>query len=308
MFEWGDIRFLLAVARAGSTLAAAEIVGSSQSTVVRRIDALEAALGLKLFERRAQGYNLTSQGETLVELAKTAEAAMLAFGEAAEMAKRQLSGIIRFTLPPEGADPVLVGPIARFMERHPGVKVETIFTDSFLDVGAGEADVALRAGPRPTDPNLVVRKIGDVVWQGCCSLDYLKAFGAPKGWDDLAGHRIIGAEGQLAMAQPLRVLEELCDSFFLRAPTVRALTGLAMSGIGIAMLPRQAIMTMDQLVPCLPPVPGASSELWIITREDVRHTPHTRAFIDFFAAHMTALNISLGGIPDDWRNAAKLVG
>ena len=77
MFEWGDIRFLLAVARAGSSLAAAEVVGSSQSTVTRRIDALEAALGLRLFERRAQGYSLTSQGETLVELARTAEAARI---------------------------------------------------------------------------------------------------------------------------------------------------------------------------------------------------------------------------------------
>lgn len=59
MFEWSDIRYFLAVAGTGSSLRAAQEVGSSQSTVTRRIDALERALGLKLFERRAQGYLLT---------------------------------------------------------------------------------------------------------------------------------------------------------------------------------------------------------------------------------------------------------
>lgn len=290
MFEWGDIRFLLAVARTGSSLAAAAEVGTSQSTVTRRIDALETALGLKLFERRAQGYVPTSQGEALLELARSAEATMLAIGEAAETAKRQLSGVIRFTMPPEGADPVLVGPLARFMERHPGVKIETIFTDSFLDIGAGEADVAVRAGPRPTDPDLIARKVGEVFWQGCCSRDYLAANGAPTRWDDLGGHRMIGVEGQLATAAPLRRLAELCDDFPIRAPTMRALLGFARSGAGVALLPEQVVAESEDLVPCLPALEEAPSEVWVITREDVRRTPHTRAFIDFFVAHMTTLN------------------
>ena len=69
MLDWDDLRHFLAVAKAGTTLAAARELGVSQSTSARRIDALETALGLKLFDRRQSGYALTEMGKELAEAA-----------------------------------------------------------------------------------------------------------------------------------------------------------------------------------------------------------------------------------------------
>ncbi|WP_156256653.1 LysR family transcriptional regulator [Sandarakinorhabdus oryzae] len=289
MFEWGDIRYLLAVARTGSSLAAAREVGSSQSTVTRRIDALEAALGLKLFERRPQGYFLTDQGRELLPLAEAAGLAMVRMAEAGAVARRQLSGRIRFAVPPDGGDPAIMGPVVEFMRLHPGVTVETVPGLAFEDVAAGDADIAFRAGPRPDEPGLILRKVGEIVWQPCCSVGYAEAHGLPSSLTDLGDHKVIGAEGQLAQSVPFRRFHELVEPCALRGVSIHALIGYVRVGAGISILPEVTIAGNDDIIACLPPLAEAPSEAWLITREDIRKTPHVRAFLDHIAAHLTAL-------------------
>ena len=73
MFEWSDLRHFLAVARGGSTLSASKILGVNQTTVARRVGALEEALGEKLFEKTAGGYRLTEVGSAMVQNAERVE-------------------------------------------------------------------------------------------------------------------------------------------------------------------------------------------------------------------------------------------
>ena len=75
MLDWNDLRHFLAVARTGSTLAAGKSLRVSQTTAARRVTALEAELGLSLFERRPTGYVLTPAGEALVAQAESVETA-----------------------------------------------------------------------------------------------------------------------------------------------------------------------------------------------------------------------------------------
>ena len=77
-FDWDDLRFFLAVARAGRLTAAARQLEADHTTVSRRISALEAALKAKLFERSPQGYTLTEQGERLLRHAESMETQALA--------------------------------------------------------------------------------------------------------------------------------------------------------------------------------------------------------------------------------------
>jgi len=289
MFDWQDIRFFLAVVRAGSSLAAASEMGTSQSTVTRRIDALEEAVGLKLFERLARGYVLTDQGQSLLPVASEAEAAMIKLQDAIGLAKRQLSGRIRFAVPPNGGDPAIMGPVVQFMRKHPGVIVETVPSGDFADVAGGSADIAFRAGPRPTDPNLIARKVGVVVWQPCCSKAYVAEHGMPADFADLSRHLVIGAEGQLAGSAPFRRFGELVANYALRAINVDALLGYVRVGTGVTILPEIMIAHHEDIVPCLSPLEDAASETWIITRDDLRKTPHVRAFLDYIVAHLTAL-------------------
>lgn len=288
MFEWGDIRYFLAVARSGSTLAAAGLTGSSQSTVTRRLALLEQALDLKLFERLQSGSRLTDQGETLLAQAEAAEQAMQALADAAAVARRRLSGIVRLTTSAEAAEPLVAGPLTAFMKQHPGVKVEVLLSEQFLDIAAGQADVALRAGSRPTDPALVVRKIMDIPWGGFCSPAYFETHGAPTSYDELRNYPVIGPEGPLAEAGPLKALARHVTEFAFRSSSINGMLGYARGGLGIALMPL-GLGENQGLVHCLPNPDTEEHALWLITREDIRQTPHVRAFIDFLVGHLVVL-------------------
>src|SRR6478672_6644283 len=95
--DWNDLRHFLAVAREGSTLAAGRALHVSQTTVARRIAALEEALSLPLFDKRQAGYALTPAGEELLARAEQVEAAANGFSEAAIAHARDLSGTVRIT-------------------------------------------------------------------------------------------------------------------------------------------------------------------------------------------------------------------
>lgn len=286
MFDWNDLRFFLAAARTGNSVAAGEAVNTSPSTVTRRIAALETALRLRLFERTPHGYRPTDQALALLPLAEAAEANICELVEAAGIAKHQLKGRIRFAVPPTS---LILSPVVEFMRRHPGVAVEVIPASTFQDVAGGEVDVAFRAGPRPSEPDLIVRKIGDVVWQGCCSKEYREMNGVPAGYSELAGHPLCLAEGPLAESAPFRCFAELVGRSEHRASSVDGLIAFVRTNAGITILPEQTISELDDIVACLPPLERAPSETWLITRDDLRRTPHVRAFLDFIVTHLAVL-------------------
>nr|QQZ50489.1 LysR family transcriptional regulator [Phenylobacterium glaciei] len=97
MFDWNDLKAFLAVARGGSTLAASKTLKINQTTVARRIEALEASVGLKLFERGQTGSRLTEAGEDLLAEAERMEAAAEAFGSRASAHQRGLAGTLKVT-------------------------------------------------------------------------------------------------------------------------------------------------------------------------------------------------------------------
>lgn len=286
MFDWNDLRFFLAVVRTGNSIAAAAEMRASQSTVTRRIDAIETALRLRLFERTARGYRMTDQARSLLPLAEAAEAAMVQLFEAAGTAKTQLSGKIRFAVPPTT---LVLSPVVDFMRRHPGVVVEVIPAGAFHNVAGGDVDVAFRAGPQPREPDLIVRKIGNIIWQGCCSREYLTKFGKPAGYDDLQNCDVIGVDRALADSPPFRRWAELVGRRDKCAATIDDLIASIRAGEGIGLLPEATIAELDDVTACLPPLEDAPSETWLITRDDLRQTPHVRAFIDFMVNHLSTL-------------------
>ncbi len=293
MFEWSDLRFFLAVARTGSTVAAAQSCGVSQSTVARRMAALESALSLKLFERLQTGSVLTSDGRSLLCAAEDAEASIVAVENKARSVRRELTGVVRFTTPPEGADPVIGLALAAFMERHPAVRIELLTTERFLDIAKGEADVALRAGPMPTAPELVVRKVAEVIWAGYCTSELSAQVGSVAAQGGWATSRVIGADGQLSGAPVFRWLDERASTIVARVSTISGMLGLAKAGAGIAFLPVRIGDSEPRLVRCHPPILEAGSPIWIVTREDARRTAHVRAFIDFLSAQIAAAAVVL---------------
>jgi len=296
MFEWSDLRYFLAVARTGSTAAAAQDTRASQTTVARRISALEEALRLKLIERTQTGSRLTEAGEQLRVAAARVEAEIEAFAGSVEAARRRLAGVIRFTMPPEAVEDLMSNPIRLFMAQHPAVKIEVLATHAFLDIAAGDADIALRAGRMPTNPALIVRKAANIEWTWFCSPDYLARRPPQTDLEDISKHPVIGAEGQIAGAAPMRWLADQ-TSFAYTGATLDAMASFARAGLGIVMLPVISLVAKAGLVPFHAPLPDVSDTMWIVTRDDVRRQPAVRAFIDFMVAHLAALEQERLGPP-----------
>ena len=143
MLDWNDIRYFLAVARQGSTLAAARALRVSQTTVARRIAALEEALGITLFDKRQAGYLLTPGGQDLLARAAQVDAAADAFSEAAAAQSRDLRGMVRITTQEIFANTLLAPMLRELHELHPEIVIEMDTQQELLDLGAGEADISL---------------------------------------------------------------------------------------------------------------------------------------------------------------------
>lgn len=145
MLDWNDLRYFLAVARDGSTLAAARALRVSQTTVARRITALEEALGVRLFEKRQAGYTLTPEGQSLLGQATTVESALNSFADAASAHSRDVSGTVKITTEEVYAITILAPLLRELHEAFPEIVIELDTSQSVRDLGAGEADISLRS-------------------------------------------------------------------------------------------------------------------------------------------------------------------
>src|SRR4051812_11136402 len=179
MVEWDDLRYFLAFARAGSMQAAAKVLGVNQSTVQRRIGGLEERLGRRLLARHLNSYRLTELGEELRPAAEGVEAAVATFGRQLAASDHELTGTLRITCGSILADRLRRTPlIDLFHSRHPGLRVELVVSNRFLDLSRGEADIAIRAGA-PHDQALVGRKIAEAPWAVYASRSYVERHGRP---------------------------------------------------------------------------------------------------------------------------------
>ncbi|SPH25049.1 HTH-type transcriptional regulator DmlR [Defluviimonas aquaemixtae] len=281
MYDWNDLRYLIAVAGAGSTIAAARRLGVNQTTVARRIDALERALGVALFERRASGYALTARGREALALASRVEREAEALGDTAGAWRRVVSGELRVTTTEILAMGVIAPLVAELREAWPGLSIELLAEDRRLDLRSGEADVAIRLGEPDPEPELVGRRIGESHWALYCGANYSARHGLPAMPSDLAGHRVIAGSGAMTRLPAHRWLAGLAPEapVALRCNSVPNLIAAARSGIGIAPLPMFVAADDPALVRCLPQH-SISAPIWLIHRAGQRDAAHVRVFVD----------------------------
>ena len=194
MFDWNDLKAFLAVARGGSTLAASKALAVNQTTVARRVESLEAALSLKLFERGQSGSRLTEAGRDLLAEGEKVERAAQNFDSRAKAHQRGMAGSIRVTCIEILANMAVTPAIGEFRKLHPEVQVDLMITDQPLDLTVGEADLAVRAVQSLPNSDLVARKISEYEFALYCDRDYAERKGVPTCLEDLANHDLIGGD------------------------------------------------------------------------------------------------------------------
>jgi DNA-binding transcriptional LysR family regulator len=188
--DWDDVRVFLAVTRSGSFSRAAEMLGATQSTVSRRIQSLEERLGAKLFDRHAQGMRPTPAARAVIRRAELMETQAQSIERALVGSDMETQGSVRIT----GTEGILscwlVPRLLPFREDFPEIRIELIIADKPLNLGAREADIALRFG-RPGDPRLISRELGQVHFGLFAARSYLERCGQPESFTDLREHAIL---------------------------------------------------------------------------------------------------------------------
>lgn len=283
MLDWNDLRYFLGVAEHGSTLAAGRALRVSQTTVARRIAALEEALGLPLFERRQAGYALTPAGEGLLDRARQVGSAAFAFAEAAAAEKRDTSGTVRITTQEIFAVTLLAPMLRELHERHPEIMIELDDSQDFRDLGEGEADIALRSAYGDLGTGIVGRRLGPDDWTLYCSRDYAAQHGVPATRAELRKHAFIGGGGPKLWRAYSAWLHDLGldDRIIMHHASAMGMMSAIRSGLGIAVLPCIIADAEPDLIQCVPPKDDHGRSMWLVTHERVRHTPRVRAVIDF---------------------------
>jgi molybdate transport repressor ModE-like protein len=297
MFDWNDLRYFIAVARHGSTSAAARALKVDQSTVQRRLGELERRIGQALVERRPTGYRLTAFGEQLLPHAQQVEQSVQALEQVLQASARELTGVVRVTCP----EPIVYRIaqshlLDRFRAAHPGLQVEFLMSDRYLDLTKGEADVALRSGDT-VDNTLVGRKLGDSLWALYGSREYLARHGRPAQLQDLPRHALVGLDDSMAGHRAATWLRQVAPDARIAASagSVLGLVSSARAGVGLAPLPTALGDAEPELVRVLGPIPELTRIWRVLTTRQLRRTPRVSAFFDFLVSEVDTLRPILTG-------------
>ncbi len=295
-FAWDDLRYFLAFARAGSMQAAAKALGVNQSTVQRRIAALEERVGRPLIERHFGSYRLTELGEQLRPAAEGVEAAAAAFERHRAACDKGLTGTVRLTCGSGVASRLRRTPlIDAFHARYPGLRVELVSSDRFLDLSKGEADIAIRLG-EPKDEALVGRKIADASWSVYASRAYVERHGRPHNAEDLNNHLIIGCDGPIANYPGARWLRSMAPhaTVATRNDHWQGLMLALKAGAGLAALPHWQGDSESELVRVIENT-GLVLPYYLLMHRDMQKTPRVRAFADFVASEIKSFRALVSG-------------
>jgi DNA-binding transcriptional LysR family regulator len=293
MFDWNDLRHFLAVARRGSTVAAAKALNVNQSTVHRRLDELEKRLGRHLVVRQPTGYKLTELGQDIVSYVERVEEAVQAFERRLAASDTELAGTVRVTCPEVlGLRLMRSQLIKKFNDRYPGLRVEIIVSDKYLDLAKGEADIAFRAcTPMPTDPTLFGRKIAPSPWAVYASKGYVERHGGVSRSEEISRHAVIHFEASMRDHPAARWLQSVAPDakVIARGSGLPAALTAVKSGVGIGVLPVSLGDNDSDLLRLFGPIPNLPSDIYLLIHEDMKETPRVRAFFDFIISELAAL-------------------
>jgi DNA-binding transcriptional LysR family regulator len=271
--DWDDLRFALAVARAGNLAKAARSLGVAHTTVARRITAFEDVLGAPLFDRVAGDCTPTPVGKDLVETATEIEAKVTAFERRLSSRHAELEGEVTIaTTEPLAAK--LTEHVLAFGRLHPSIRVRIHATNTSVDLAKREADIALRVTPAPPE-SLVGRKLANVAF----------AVYGTRGSSRDDSRWVVFDATLAATPQGKWEAENVeADRVALRTNSRIVFVEAVTAGAGIGVLPCGVASQLPNLVQLGDTIPALGLPLWILTHEDLKDTPRVRALMDFLVS------------------------
>lgn len=274
--DWDDLRYILAIARAGSLGGAAKALGVNQSSVYRRLENFEQRMDVRLFERRRTGYRLTTQGEALADTAKRIEAETLTVERQLLGSDLKLSGQIRVSTGELLGMFLLPNLLNGFADAFPDVQVELSLDNQLADLTRGEADVVVRGTSNPPD-NLVGRRVSDLAFCAYAHRSYLDRAGRGRSLDRYSW---LGFENRLSRTPQARWIREKIPAARIQFTfdSSAAMYEGTRCGLGAAVLPCFAADPIPDLERISETITAPGFGIWVLTHPDLRRSAKIRAF------------------------------
>ncbi len=224
-----------------SVSGAAKELGVGKSVVSKRIAQLEEAVKATLFSRSTRTVVLTPAGETYLAFARRALAEVASAEERLRELRAELTGQIRLTAPVSWGQRVLAKRLPEFLKAHPGIEIELILADQMMDMAHERIDIALR-WTVTASPELMTVTVGSVAWTIAAAPEYLALAGTPGEPHELAGHHCMSYWRETSDETWVLTLGARRERIRVRgryhANNPEAVADAALSGLGIALLPR----------------------------------------------------------------------
>ena len=294
--QWDDFKVLLALSRGGSVAAAARELQVDNTTITRRLSALEESLGAQLLIRNGRDFIWTATGLAAVDSAKSMEAAVSETRRAVAAGKNEVCGTVRVATVPSLV-PLLVKHVLPLLrDTHPALNVEFGGSYNRVDLARGDADLALRFA-QPQEPDFIGRHATDVGWFVYAAQTYLDQRGHPADHEALRQHRLVLYVQHMHAVSPLRWMEQYHanNQDTARVDSLTLAGSMVSAGEGIAVLPTFIGDHIAGLRRIFPERIGVNSG-WIVYHESMRNSARVRAVADGLSHYFSSNAALFSGV------------
>ncbi|MFN3148044.1 MAG: LysR family transcriptional regulator [Paracoccaceae bacterium] len=282
-FDWNRARAFLVTAEEGSLSAAARALGLAQPTLGRQVTALEQELGVALFERAGRGLMLTPAGMELVDHVRAMGEAATRVSLTASGQSQSVEGLVVLTASEVYAAHVLPPIVRRIRHDHPGIELEIVASNAVSDLRRREADIALR-NARPTDPDLIARRLRDDAAGLYATPECLARFGHPQTAEDLSRCDFVGFDSIDQLLDGLNAMGLSLTRRNFPVTTASHLVQWAMAreGVGIGVFPT-AMAEADAAVTRVLPSLTIPFPVWLTAHRALNTSRRVRLVFDLMA-------------------------
>ncbi|NDH61317.1 MAG: LysR family transcriptional regulator [Alphaproteobacteria bacterium] len=278
--DWDDVRFFLAVAKTGSFSAAATQLNTKQTTVGRRIQALEHRLGAKLFDRHRHGMEVTPAARGVLMQAESMMSNAASIERHLAGLDREMAGIVRIAATEGLAATWLVPRLSELRRIHSDIVVQVIVGDQVLDLATRQADLAIRYF-RPTSNQLVAARVGQFSMSIFAAPSYVEQYGLPKRLEDLSEHHIVDHTTlhSLPIMKAWSEVVERSTSVVLRTNSSFAANEAVKVGYGLSVFPDYVAKGSNIIR--APIDLNITRDVWLVSHEETNKGARIRTVIDY---------------------------
>jgi len=296
--DWDDVRYFLALARTGSVRAAGGDLGVSHSTVSRRVDALESQLGVRLFDRHRDGFELTDAGHQMLPRAERVEREMASLERNLLGQDTKLEGPIRLTCCDQFVSAMLVRDLAPLCGECPDIELELTIDSRPFDLSKREADIAVRTLPKDVAPpeHLMGRRLVPVVVASYVATEHASRLDPTRPdcrWLGFEDRRSTDALVATSSYPQVPAWGAFCS--------ITTLAQAAREGLGISTLPTYAADPDPQLRRLPEPDIRHLADLWLLGHPDLRDNARLRAAREAITRALRSRDALFRGDAPGWR-------